>query len=67
MRSDFEEFNLFVYYSLVNGFLDLVIWSLGPYADQTRDYGRFRHWLAAVTRRLCRIWLALRDAHRRPV
>jgi hypothetical protein len=61
MLSDFERFNLLLYYSLVNGFLDLVIWCLGPYVDDSREYGLARKFLAVATRRLCGIWLARRD------
>jgi hypothetical protein len=64
MHSDFEQFNLFAYHSLVNAFLDLVIWCLGPYVDDSREYGLPRKYLAVVTRRLCGIWLANRDQAR---
>jgi len=64
MYSDFEEFNLFVYHSMVNVFLDLVIWCLGPYVDDSREYGIFRSCLAVTTRRLCGVWLAHRNGIR---
>jgi hypothetical protein len=64
MYSDFAEFNLFVYHSVVNAFLDLVIWCLGPYVDDSREYGFFRCYLAVATRRLCGVWLACRDGIR---
>ena len=57
MHTDFEEFNLCVYYGLANLFLDLVIWCLGPYADDSREYGLPRLYLATATRKLCRVWL----------
>lgn len=61
MHSDFEEFNLLVYYSLVNLLLDLAIWCLGPLADDSRDYGTFRIYLAILTRRIFGIWLAAQE------
>lgn len=57
MYSLFEEFNLFVYYSLLNLFLGFVIWCLGPLADDSREYGLPRLFLAALTRKICRFWL----------
>lgn len=60
MRSDFEAANLILYYGMVNGFLDLVIWCLGPYVDETRDYGLFRRLLASLTRWLCNLWFTWR-------
>jgi hypothetical protein len=59
MHSDFEEFNLFAYYALVNGVLDILLWCLGPHVDGSREYGWFRHALAIATGRLIRIWLHL--------
>jgi hypothetical protein len=60
MHSDFEETNLILYYGLANLFLDAVIWCLGPYVDDSREYGVARLCLAMVTRRLCRTWLQCR-------
>jgi len=60
MRTEFEEFNLFVYYSTLGVFLDTIIWCLGPLVDDTREYGLFRLYLAALTRKLCRGWLHYR-------
>ncbi len=54
MNSDFEEFNQYVYWSIHGIFLDGLIWCLGPYVDDTRDYGLFRIYLARVTRSLLR-------------
>jgi hypothetical protein len=67
MYSAFEEFNLFAYWALVNGVLDVVLWCLGPYVDESRDYGWFRRQLADFTSRLVRIWLLYRDYRQRPV
>jgi hypothetical protein len=67
MYSDFEEFNIYAYWALVNGVLDVLLWCLGPYVDDSREYGRLRHVLAAVTRRIILIWLLLRDCRRHPV
>jgi len=58
MRSDFEAANLILYYRVVNGFLDLVIWCLGPFADDSRDYGLARCSLARVTRWVCSLVIA---------
>ena len=60
MNSDFEETNLVLYYGLANLLLDAVIWCLGPYVDDSREYGVARLCLAMVTRRICRIWLQCR-------
>lgn len=57
MRAESQEFNLFVYLFSLNLFLDLVIWCLGPYVDDTREYRLPRLYLAVATRGLCRRWL----------
>jgi hypothetical protein len=67
MYSDFEEFNLFAYWALVNGVLDVLLWCLGPYVDDSREYGWLRHALAAVTRRVILTWLLLRESLGRPL
>jgi hypothetical protein len=67
MRSDFEELNLFAYYALVNGVLDIALWCLGPHVDDSREYGWCRHALAAVTGRLIRMWLLAREDRGRQV
>jgi hypothetical protein len=67
MNSDFEETNLVLYYGLVNLLLDAVIWCLGPYVDDSREYGVARLCLAIVTRRLCRTWLQVRGIISDPV
>ena len=64
MNPDFAAINLHVYHSVVSVFLDAVIWCLGPYADDSRDYGLARHLLARLTRRLCGLWLGVREARR---
>ena len=61
MTSWFEEFNFLVYYSIQGWFYDLVIWCLGPFVDDSRDYGIFRCYLALATRSFCRSWLVPRD------
>ena len=58
MDSGFQEFNLFVYHSVQNQFYGAVIWCLGPYVDDEKQYGLRRKYLAVVTRYLCRAWLA---------
>ncbi len=60
MRSDFEELNIYAYYSVANVFLDFVIWCLGPIVNDSREYSLPRLYLAEVTRRLCRLWLSRR-------
>ena len=54
VQTQFERFNVHVYYTVISVFLDFVIWCLGPLVDDERDYGLPRLYLAAVTRRLCR-------------
>ena len=54
MHSDFEEINAFVYHSGRGAMLDVVIWCLGPYVDDTREYGPLRLWLARATRSVVR-------------
>jgi hypothetical protein len=56
MYSQFEELNLFVYYSARGLILDLLIWCLGPFVDDSRTYGAFRLYLAHATRALLRKW-----------
>ena len=57
MYSQFEDFNVFVYYSTRNIMLDGVIWCLGPYVDDTREYRSFRIHLANLTRTIVRrVW-----------
>jgi hypothetical protein len=57
VREEFEEFNVFVYYSLLNGLLDFLLWCLEPIIDDQREYSVPRMYLAAATRGICRIWL----------
>ena len=56
--SDFAELNAFVYHSVRGAALDVVIWCLGPYVDDTRAYGMFRMYLARMTRAVARRWYA---------
>ena len=60
MNSAFEELNLWVYHSAQGAFYDIIIWCLGPLVDESRDYGVLRCYLAAATRRACRIWVVRR-------
>ena len=60
MYTAFEELNLYVYNSARGAFFDAVIWCLGPLADDTREYGTLRCYLALVTRSVCRRWLSER-------
>lgn len=61
MTSWFEEFNFWLYDSIQGWFYDLVIWCLGPFVDDSRDYGFLRCYLALMTRSCCRAWLARSD------
>ena len=54
MQSSFEEINLYVFHSVQGAFYDVVIWCLGPLADDTRRYGLLRCYLALATRMICR-------------
>ena len=54
VHSDFVEANLCAYYRAQEALCDVVIWCLGPLADETRDYGLLRCYLALATRRICR-------------
>jgi hypothetical protein len=65
MRSDFEALNLILYYRMINGLLDLVIWCLGPYVHPAREYGFLRRRLAAVTRWCCSFWISSGGESRR--
>jgi hypothetical protein len=57
----FEELNLHVYNSARGLVYDCVIWCLGPLIDDSREYGLFRLYLAAVTYRICRRLLKVED------
>jgi hypothetical protein len=52
--ADFAEINAYVYYSAQGAVLDGVIWCLGPYVDDSRDYGWLRVLLARATRSVLR-------------
>jgi hypothetical protein len=58
--SSFAELNLHVYNFALGRFYDGVIWCLGPFVDDTRDYGLLRCCLALATRRLCRACIRAR-------
>ena len=60
MQDVFREFNVFVYCSTISAILDVVLWCLGPYVDDSRQYSLPRLVLAVTTRRACRGWLRLR-------
>jgi len=59
LYTEFEDLNAYVYHSAHGILLDGLIWCLGPYVDDSREYGAFRIHLARSTRylvrRCCRI------------
>jgi len=58
--SQFAEINAYVYHSARGVLLDVVIWCLGPYVDDTRGYGLLRVVLARGTRAVLRRWCMAR-------
>jgi hypothetical protein len=54
VSADFRELNAYVYHSVHGALLDVVIWCLGPYVDDSREYGFARIWLARATRAIVR-------------
>ncbi len=62
MGEAFLEFNLYAYWALVNAVLDVILWCLAPYIDDSREYGPTRRVLAVVTCRVVRVWLLHRAA-----
>jgi len=60
--SEFEELNAYVYHRFRGALLDVVIWCLGPYVDDTCPYGRVRLVLARVTCSLARRWYTVNAA-----
>ncbi len=62
MGEAFLEFNVYAYWVLVNGVLDVALWCLAPYIDDSREYGLTRRLLAVATCRLVRVWLEHREA-----
>ncbi len=64
MYSDFEEINLRAYYALLNGVLDVLLWCVGPYVDDSRDYGPLRRGLAFITGVIVGFWVRRREAQR---
>jgi hypothetical protein len=61
LYTDFEDLNAFVYHRVRGAVFDGVIWCLGPYVDDTRDYGTLRLWLARAARALVRRWFRIED------
>lgn len=61
MHTQFEDLNAYVYYSMQGILLDGLIWCLGPYVYESREYGLFRICLARVTRSLVRRWFRITD------
>ena len=57
----FAAVNAYVYHSTRAFFFDIVIWCLGPVVDDSRDYPRYRIWLATLTCSLCRHVLRVED------
>ena len=64
MYTPFEVTNLYVYNTARIAVFDAIIWCLGPLVDDSREYGLARCLLAAVTRKVCRTWIALTSADR---
>jgi len=64
MGEAFLEFNLYTYWVLVNGVLDVILWCLAPYIDDSREYGLARRLLAVATHRVVRMWVLHREARR---
>jgi len=62
MGDGFAELNLYVYHSARGAVLDIVIWCLGPFVDDSREYGVARWILAAVMRQVCRSVLGLQNS-----
>jgi len=58
--SQFAEINAYVYHSARGVVLDIVIWCLGPYVDDTREYGVLRIVMARGTRAFLRRWCMAR-------
>ena len=61
MHSQFEELNAYVYHSARGAMLDGLIWCLGPYVDDSREYGYLRVCLAQLTRKVVRAWCRIDD------
>jgi hypothetical protein len=59
--TEFEDFNLFVYHASRGLVFDGVIWCLGPYVDDSVEYGRTRIALARFTRYAVRRWCGIGD------
>ena len=52
--SQFAEINAYIYHSARGACLDVVIWCLGPYVNESHVYGLGRVWLARATRAVVR-------------
>ena len=61
LENTLEELNLLAYNSLRGWVFDAIIWCLGPFVDDSREYGRIRCYLALATRSLCRAWFVRAD------
>ncbi len=61
MYSEFSEFNSYVYHSAHGAVLDFLIWCLGPYVDDSREYGTLRIFLANTTRVFVRRCYRIQD------
>ncbi len=60
-NSGFAEVNAYIYHTMRAAFYGGVIWCLGPVVDDSREYARYRIWLATVTCEICRRLLRLKD------
>ena len=54
MLAEFRELNLYAYHTARGWLYDVIIWCLGPYVDDSREYALPRLYLAVWTRRLIR-------------
>jgi len=61
LHTEFEDLNLYVYHSAHGAMLDALIWCLGPYVHESREYGVLRIYLAQATRYLVRRWCRISD------
>ena len=61
MHSEFEDLNAYVYHTARGAVFDGLIWCLGPYVYESREYGWSRIYLARLTRSLVRRWFRITD------
>ena len=61
MHTQFQDLNAYVYYSMQGILLDGLIWCLGPFVCDSREYSSFRIRLALLTRSLVRRWCRITD------